>query len=295
LFNISSLEMQRFLKFSILLFLIIQWTACGKSKPNAVVSNTGTGRILATAYGENLYYDNIGSLVSDNTTPEDSAKAINGAVQKWLRDRVMLHTVADKVKTTDEIEALVEDYRNSLLLQRYRAEMKIDNPEPSDTVLSQAELMRAYDSLKTVLSNEQTMLQCDFVAIPAAWKDMPAFLKLWNNATNPTELETFCTQNAEAYSVNKWLSFENLAAKLPKGALQESSLGNGKTFSVKKPDTHYYIRVRNLQAKGQTPSFEAAESRVRTILLQQRKGSLWDKAVESAYQAELKAGHIEIK
>jgi hypothetical protein len=272
-----------------LLFL----AACGKKTASPV--NTGTGKILATAYQENLYFNDIKGLVAENMTPEDSAKAINGAVQKWLRDRVMLHTVADKVRSTPEIDALVEDYRNSLLLQRYRSELSTNEPQNVDTTIAEAELKTTYDSLKTAFKNEETMLEADFVAIPAAWKDMAAFTKLWAKPDATADLEAFCTQNAEEYLVNKWLSFETLAAKMPKGALQESAMAANKTYTIKQPTTHYYIRIRKMQKKGDTPDFEAARDRLKSVILQQRKGSLWDKAIENAYQTELKNGQIEIK
>jgi hypothetical protein len=276
-----------------LLIFTITIISCGKD--NASVQNTGTGAVLATAYSENLYFDDIKPLVNANMTPEDSAKAVNGAVQKWLRDRVMLHTVADKVKTTPEIDALVEDYKNSLLLQRYRNELATEQPANTDTTVTETELKTTYDSLKTIFKNEATMLQADFVAIPAAWKDMAAFTKIWAKADATTELQTFCTQNAEEYLVNKWLSFETLAAKMPKGALVESSLAANKTYTIKQPTTHYYIRVRQIQKKGETPDLDAARDRLKMIITQQRKSSLWDKAVESAYQAALKSGNILLK
>ena len=86
-----------------------------------------------------------------------------------------------------------------------------------------------------------------------------------------------------------------LAAKMPKGALVESSLAANKTYTIKQPTTHYYIRIRQMQKKGETPDLNAASDRLKMIILQQRKSSLWDKAVESSYQNALKKSEISIR
>ena len=278
-----------------LFLLLFSWAAC-QTKPQSAAQINATGSpILAAAYGETLYAANLAPLINPNMTAEDSARAINGAIQKWLRDRVMLHTVADKVKPTPEIEQLVDNYRNSLLLQRYREELAADKAPKTDTAVAESDLRAAYDSLKTTFANNTTLLNVTFVAIPARWKSLPQFEKLWADAKNEAALADFCKTNAEEFFVNKWLSYEELAAKLPKGALQESSLAANKTLSLKKADTNFYIRINEAQKKGETATFAAARDRLKAIVLQQRESSLWDKAVNAAYHAELKAGRIEIK
>jgi hypothetical protein len=283
------------IKIATALLLITGAIACTNSAKNTGAATAAGSRVLATAYGETLYANDLAPLINDSMPPEDSARAVNGAVQKWLRDRVMLHTVADKVKSSPEIEQLVENYRNSLLLQRYREELAADKSPKTDTAVAEADLHAAFDSLKTTFVNNVTQVNCTFVAIPARWKDLPQFEKLWADAKNDAALSDFCKKNAEEFIVNKWLSYDDLAAKLPKGALPESSLAANKKFTVKKADTYYYIRINEAQKKGETATYAAAHDRLKAIVLQQRTSSLWDKAVNAGYQAALKAGHIEIK
>jgi hypothetical protein len=66
-------------------------------------------------------------------------------------------------------------------------------------------------------------------------------------------------------------------------------------FTIKKADTHYYIRIRNVQKKGEVANFEAAKKRLRAIILQERQTQGYTRIVEEAYQAELKAGRIQLK
>ncbi len=280
--------MQNFFLIAFIFTLII---SCG-SKKTTDNTDAGGGKLLAAAYDEKLYFAEIQPLIQVNMTPEDSAKVVNGAVQKWVRERVMLHIVADKIKSTPEIDALVENYRNSLLLQQYKKEKQSEKP---DTAISEAQFKAAYDTLGSALTNELTMVNADFVAIPAVWKDMAAFTKIWANADDTKALTEFCTKNADGFFVNNWLSFDELAAKLPKGALSESSLGANKTFTVKKPDTHYYIRIRDVQKKGEIAKYESSKNRLRSIILQQRQTQGYTKIIEEAYQSELKAGRIEVK
>ncbi len=277
-----------FILFSV--FVIVNIQCGGKTATASTVANGD--KLLASAYSENLYYSEIQPLIQENMTPEDSLKIVNGTIQKWIRDRVMLHVVADRVKSTPEIDALVENYRNSLLLQQYRREKQAERP---DTVITEAQFKAAYDTLGSTLANENTVVNADFVAIPAVWKDMAAFTKIWSNADDTKSLSDFCQKNAEGFFVNTWLSFDELAAKMPKGALQESSLAANKTFTIKKPDTHYYIRIRDLQKKGEVASLEASKKRLRAIILQERQTQGYTRLVEEAYQAELKAGRIELK
>lgn len=263
----------------------------GENKPQKAAADA-TDKALATAYDETLYFLEVQPLLTENMTPEDSLKTVNGVVQKWLRDRAMLHVVADRVQATPEIEALVENYRKSLLLHQYRLEKEGEKP---DTAISAEQFKAAYDTLGAALANNETMLLADFVAIPAVWKDMATFTKLWANAAETSALTEFCKKNADGFFVNTWLSYEDLAAKLPKNALPESGLAANKTWIIKKSDTHYYIRCREIQKKGDRASFEAAKTRLRAVIMQQRKTQNYTRLVEEAYQTELKARRIELK
>ena len=165
---------------------------------------------------------------------------------------------------------------------------------PVDTAIAPAQIKAAYDSLQEAFASPYTMVEADFLAVSTAWRDMPQVQKLWSDTKNPQNLEAFAQKNAEGFFVKKWLSLDELASKLPKGTLRESSLSPNKSFTAKSKEANYFIRINAMQKKGEKMSLEAATPQVKAVIIQKRKIAAWDAVVNATYQKELQAGRISL-
>jgi hypothetical protein len=275
-----------FCSFWILLFL----AACGKNETPPPVGE----RVIASAYGNYLLETELKTMVAPNATPADSAKTVNSYIQKWLRNQILAHTAEKKYGEDPQIKALVEDYRQSLLINTYKTESLQTN---TDTAVSIAELQTLYDTLKGQFVSAQTLVKVDFVVISANDNELPKFQQLWKDKKDKIgELTTFCQQHATDFILNSdnWMSFEALTAKLPSNTLFESGLSIGREANPRQNDKFYYVHIKDFQAKGVTLSFEAARPKVTKLAIEKKNRLRWDKMIEENYQNALKNKEIEL-
>ena len=97
--------------YSILLFSF----GCKNTKPEAS-QDISTEFLLAKYKNEKLVLADIEPLLPVFQSPEDSIQFISVMVDKWIRNKVYLEEAKMQIKSNEEIERLVDDYRSSLIL-----------------------------------------------------------------------------------------------------------------------------------------------------------------------------------
>src|ERR1019366_10716666 len=93
---------------------------------------------IARANDDYLYLDNIREIVPVGTSSKDSLELINKHIDNWLRETLVIQKAEDNL--TDEqknVEAQLQDYRNSLITYIYEKELV---KQKLDTVITNEEI-----------------------------------------------------------------------------------------------------------------------------------------------------------
>jgi len=250
---------------------------------------------LARAYGESLYISDLKGLVGENTTPADSALIVNNHVQSWLRDRVLAQTAQSNSSENDDIERLVSNYRSSLLLNMYKQEL-LDNE--LDTTVTIEELQTYFDENKDKYELQENIAQCMFVKID---RDKPyGKLKRWwslKRESDYAKLVSLAKRDAAEFHLDtlKWISFDDLEAKLPKGAFKERYYEKKeRDIYVKSKNFRHFLRLKKTRRRGKTAPMEYVQDDISKVILKKKKSDLIRQKQEELYQQELDNKNIEI-
>ena len=160
---------------SCFLYLIIStWVlllcSCKETEPKKD-SRDIKDQIVATYKSNKLFYSDIEPMISSFTSSEDSTNLVSGAIDRWTKEVIFLEE-AKRVIDQNEILDLVEDYKNSLILDRF--ENKLIN-EKLDTLISDQELLKYYNSNKSEYKLDGPIIRMLFAKFSKPQKEQKMF------------------------------------------------------------------------------------------------------------------------
>ena len=252
----------------------------------------GSDKVLARAYGENLYAADVKAMLGSNLTPADSAKITDTYIGNWLREHLAQHLAQTQTLSPDE-ERLVASYRSKLLLDAFT---RTTTRRLADSTFTEAETRAVYDSLRLLFTLDRPSVQLDYARLTVDAKVLETFRPLWANTApeGNAALVAFCKQNADTYSLGstRLEPLDRFAAWLPAATLTEANAAKGKTYEGDRDGTTTFIRINEVYKAGQPAPYEAALPQVRAVLMRRREQAAWAKYLEENYQAALKSGSL---
>lgn len=251
----------------ITLFLIL-----GFGCQNRPFDKTGNGDVLIARVGNRmLYQKQIEDLVSEGTSSTDSVTIVNGFIQNWIRENLMILEAESKVAADININQLVEDYRSSLLV--YNFEKKLVE-ERLDTVVSESERREFYEMHRNNYQLSHPLFKC----IAGQFNKKNKLLKNIYNTFEKADLYTLQTVVQESAvkfhtDTSVYLTKEDLQSWIPQ-ELFKNSLNTPKTIKYTDEDYEYFVKMVEFYDENTIPPFNFLESKISKTILSERKNAL---------------------
>ncbi len=251
---------------------------------------------LARAYDEVLYLSDLDGLVTSTTSPEDSALIVNSYVQGWLRDKVMTKGAKNSMDKDDNINRLVENYRESLVLNTYKEQLL---KEKLDTTVTLEEMKKYYNENKKRYELKDNIARCYYIKVE---RDVPerSSLNRWWTLRKETYFQNligYAKKYAVEYSMNDslWIEFNELEAKLPKGAFKDKYYKkNERDIYVKDREYRYYLRLNEVRSAKKSAPFSYVKDDLSKVILKKKKKNLLKETEDELYDKALNKKNIEI-
>jgi hypothetical protein len=249
---------------------------------------------LAQVYDNYLYLEDIQEIIPDNADAEDSLGIIKNKIDLWVKKQTMLRRA--ELNLTDEqkdIEDIVQDYRASLLIEKYKQEFL---KQEIDTTVKEAEIQKYYKAYP-----ESFLLNDIYVKA--------LFFKFSINERHIREFRTaFETDNqddmikiAKKYDIkfddfnNKWIELSIVSNLLPTNIHNpEKVISTIKNIQTRDNEFLYFVLFKDYRLKGETMPFELARDRIKIIILNKQKTHILNKLEKDIYQSDVKSGNIKI-
>lgn len=282
---------------SCFLYLIIStWVlllcSCKESKPK---KDTGDikDQIVATYKSNKLFYSDIEPMISSFTSSEDSTNLVSGAIDRWTKEVIFLEE-AKRVIDQNEILDLVEDYKNSLILDRFENKLIT---EKLDTLISDQELLKYYNSNKSEYKLDGPIIRMLFAKFSKPQKEQKMFEDLWSNPTNSNllQLQKFCQNNAETSLLkpDKWQKWNDIQNNFPDRLISLNTLYKGMNRQFADFKYVYYTKVIDIVLPNQDPPLSFVKEQARESILHQRKINLINQFKIQFYENQLKQKNIK--
>ena len=251
--------------------------------------------IVATAYGENLFLDDIVREIPLNTV--DSSFFIKNFIDDWVSKRILLHHAKINLKINqDEYDKKVNDYKNSLIIYNYEQQLVDQN---LDTVITFDQIQNYYINNMENFVLSQNIFKGRFIIVNKEAPKIDLLKKIYKsvNAKDIIILEDYCKQFAINYSLSDtvWQYFSSLSNVFSSTevSLRNHSFKN-KTNIIQTEDNVYLIYIKDFKSKGDISPLSLEISKIRNVLLNKKKINYLEKLSRDFYNNSLALDKIKI-
>lgn len=256
----------------------------------------GKGDALVSVGQRTLTAFEVKKLIPKTLSSQDSLMMAESYVKKWVKN-ALIYDLANKhlEDEKDEIDKLVEAYRQSLMSHKYEEKLV---EERLSAEISDKEISDYYEANKESFLLEEDIVKGLFLKVPS---DVPGLsdLKKWCNSGSDElieKIEKYSLQNAVIYDYfyDRWMSGEEIAENIPvKKSEFNRMLKSDKLIEVSDSAFCYLLKVKEVEFKGNRAPFDYASPQIKEILLSQRKIEFLRNFEEEIYNEAIRKGNVK--
>jgi len=263
---------------------------CGTKSPT-------DGKVpLARVYDNYFFLEDLSDF-QKGLSKEDSTAMVKNLIELWMQKELMLNKAEKNLSDEDkDIEKIVQDYRASLLIDKYKREFL---KEKLDTTILESDIEKYYNKYAESFANNQVIVKAHFVKIPVVSDNVPLFRQQFasNISSDTTEIRNYIRRNATISNdyTNKWITFSEIAGMLPSPITNiEPILKSTNFIQNQDEDYFYFVRFDEYKLAGEIKPLELVSEDIRLLLINKRKTELLKTLEINIYQNAIESGNIEI-
>ena len=265
----------------------------------ACKSNIETGRVPVAEVDKHvLYLDDIKKVFPENIySKTDSAIWVDDFIRKWIKTQlVILHAEQNLTEEQKNMEEELTQYRNSLLIYRYKAALL---QQKMDTTITENEINRYYDEYKDEFVLADNLMKGIFLKVPLELAN-PEHIKTLCEDESPdklNQLDEYGIQYTKAYDRfgDMWVKASTIFSLLPETFSNEAQkLKQSKFIEISDPEYYYIICVRDYRIKGDFAPLQHVTKEIKNIIRNKRKVQFLRDIEEDVYKEGLTSNKFKI-
>lgn len=221
---------------------------------------------IAIVDGEALTLSEVHANTPGALSPEDSLEFTNAYIRNWV-DRKLISRVAARDINMAEVDRLVDEYREELIMNRYRREMvrRADNTE-----FTTDSLMAYYNNHLGEFKLRNPMVKGVYLKVPDNAPRLNEIKRLYKS-DRPVDVDKLEKAAAIAavhydYFRDRWIYWDQIEVRIPSD-FPAGFLSNGKHFETSVGGFTYLLYITEVLPEGSTMPFDAARLVVHDRLL----------------------------
>ena len=250
---------------------------------------------LAEVGSKILYASQLEGMVTEDMSTADSILLINAFVHRWTKEQVLLLEAEKNLPTDLDLNALVEDYRSSLLRLNYEEAILKTN---LDSVISTEELSAFYDQNKEQYQLEKPILRCLFMKISTPVPTEREIQKLWNRSApqDIIDMRVYASQYAETFLLDEtlWHSLEEISQLIPSDIVNSKNINSNTDWTLKAKNFKYYLKVLEMKSRKDIAPLSFIEEQAARAVLHRRKLKIIDEWHDKLYEQAISENRIKI-
>lgn len=283
--------MKRLLYISICIATLLSMASC-----EAVRSFIHDGEVVAKVGNHKLYRSDLDEQMPRGLSPEDSIALAEQQINAWAMEQLFIDMAdAQLSKEEKDVSGELEAYRRSLL--RYRYEQRYVN-ERLDTVITDSEIERYYETHQDMFKLEFPILKARYVDIMQDSPNMDVIRKKMSSDTfeDLAEVDSLAYASAIKYLdwSDKWVESVTLAREFDTDyASMLAGIKNSYIESKQERGDVKIAYIIDVQKSGSLAPLDYCESRIRNIILSNRKHAILSTLEQDLLDDALSKNKIE--
>ena len=248
--------------------------------------------VVARVGERNLFKSQLENLVHSGTSPADSAAIVDGYIQNWIREHLMISEAEKNVAADINLNKLVDDYRSSLLVYNYE-KMLIETKLDTIVTLDEKKSFYEHNNNQYVLSHP--IFKCIVAKIPTKSADIGNIKKALDKS-DLTEALYLIKERAVYHHIDTaaYLTIEDLSSLIPTNMVEPNKIVSGKIYQQKSKDYEYFVKILKYYDEKKIPPFDYIEIKIVKTILSERKIQLLKKYRQDLYDNGITNKNFEI-
>ena len=238
---------------------------------NMKESNGNASDIIAIVNTEKLFKTDIESILPENISEQDSIIIVKSYINDWAIKQLLLKKAANNssLSTLREIDNLVKDYKESLLINKYKEELI---KQQLDTIVNETEVAKYYSIHKENFKLNEELIQTKYLHFGNDISDKEEFVSLFksDDIEDLEELEeSQLIFKYHYFNDSIWVSLDKVLLKLPFS--KENLLK--KTKFIEKQDSLgiYLVAIKDVLQRNDIAPLKYIEPTIKKMILHKRK------------------------
>lgn len=245
-----------------------------------------------------LYSEDLESLVSSNTSKEDSIKITGLYVDGWVKKQLMINKANSVLSFEEaEIERKVLDYKYALIIHQYE---KYFIDKQLNKEVSEDEINAYYEEKKDNFTLKQNIVKCLFAKVPLEAPRIDGFRKQMASYPNQEmeKMKSYAFQFAtKSYLEDTiWINFDEIIQSTPFAGIPNKVqfLRNSKVVESKDDKFVYFLTILDYKISDQVSPLEFIRDDIRNIIINKRKVAIKEELQEKVYKDAVSNKTFEI-
>ncbi len=243
-----------------------------------------------------LYFSDLAEIVPEGTSPADSTSIVEAYINNWIQNQIMLHYAKDVLdKHKDEINKKTQDFKNSLVIYKFKEELIKAN---NDSNISNKKIKEYYDTHYAEFKLQNPIVKGYLLKIN---NNFAKINELKNQLKNPQQADLdkimlYCNKNNGYFEdfTHNWVSITEKISTIPlKSEDLKKDLILDKKVEYEDDKYYYFMFINNLIDTGEIAPLEYVSGNIRKILLKRQNSVIIDKFKQQKYDEAVKKGKIE--
>ena len=270
--------------------LMMLTTACteGDTKSTSQLDDD----VIAVVDGKALRINDVKRDMPTGITEADSITFMRMYVENWVLNQLKMKRAKEVLTTSDDIERLVEGYRQSLMM-RQLDQYYID--KTLDLEITDKQIAAYYRANSAAFKLDHNVVQGVVVKVPKTFRNITTLTTAIKNSAKAedwAELEALAEKHSLSVTnmTAQWVSYSDFLSNLPteRSRTYNDLISKSTVQQMSSDDANFYFIITDRALKGEIAPMASVESDIRRRLYAERR----DQVVKE-YEAELKRQSVE--
>ena len=255
------------------------------------------GDIIVSVYGKNLYKTDLDDIFYDGISYSDSVLRSKVYIDNWVRNQLLVHQAENNLDPSQlDFSKRLEEYRNSLVINKYETELINQNLE---TEITDDQIYEYYDKNSDEFRLNRDIVKIASITLSDDSKKKRAFTKLLcdHDSLMVDSITSMAEKYAASYDVNvvEWRNFNDVIELYDlKVNDNKSFLEKNKFIVVNGEEEYVMLRFYDYRLVSDVSPCEMEVDRIKYIILNLRKKDLLEKLYDDLYSKALSDKAIEV-
>lgn len=254
--------------------------------------------VVAKVNNSYLYKEDIISLVSENTTKEDSVLIVSNFITRWATQQLLLDRAKVNLSSEqqNEFDKLVSNYRNELYAKAYTDAIIA---RQLDTAVSREEAQQYYEQNGENFKLNEDLVKLRYINLTANnsnFETIKNSFRRFNEEDKQSLLDIAIQFNSYSLNDSVWVKTKQVYDKIgPLTPENELSLLKKQNFMQLEDSLGVYlVFVEDVKLRNEQAPLEYSLPNIKQILLNKRKLELIKKLEKDITQDAIKNEQFEI-